>query len=44
MNPLKIECIKLAIQAGAKEELIAMAKKIENYISPPTAAGKPNRK
>ncbi len=33
MNPIKLECIRLAIQAGAKEELIPVAKEIEAFIS-----------
>lgn len=33
MNPTKLECIRLAIQAGAKENLISVAKEIEDFIS-----------
>ena len=33
MNPTKLECIRLAIQSGAKEDLILVAKEIEEFIS-----------
>jgi|GEM_PF-6506459 len=33
MNLNKLECIRLAIQAGAHEDVISLAKEIEAFIS-----------
>jgi len=33
MNPVKLECIRLAIQAGAREDVVSLAKEIEAFIS-----------
>ena len=44
MNPTKLECVRLAIQAGAKEDLISMAKEIEQFISFPSSDDRAPRK
>lgn len=33
MNPTKLECLRLAVQAGAGMETVVLAREIENYLT-----------